>query len=177
MTRISLAYWALESRKLDDGHKFGTDAATEFAEEKDAGSEGAARLILAELWLSGENKHDALTELEKAQKLAESANDSRLKLRAKVTLAKIDAESGKADAAIGALQSAEKEARKSGDVSLELEVRVALGQAQMKAGKLAQGKATLASAGQEAKLKGFGLLARNAGAASEIVAGKNTDSR
>ena len=97
MTQISLAYWALESRKLDDGRKFATDAATEFAQEKDAGSEGAARLILAELWLSGENKHDALIELEKAQKLAESANDSGLKLRAKVTQAKIDGESGKAE--------------------------------------------------------------------------------
>ena len=54
---------------------------------------------------------------------------------------------------------------------------VILGQAQMKAGKLAQGKATLVTAGQEAKLKGLVLLARNAGAAAEIVASKNTDSR
>jgi serine/threonine protein kinase/tetratricopeptide (TPR) repeat protein len=171
-TQASLADWALKSGKMEDGVKVATDAAVEFGQEKDAASEAGVRITLAEIMLAQENQSGATTELEKARRLAESASDPTLKLRVAVLQARIDAQEGKAEQAIAALQSAEKDALKTGDVSLAIETRIALGEAQIRADKVSQGKAALTSAAQEAKSKGFGLLAKNASAAADMIASK-----
>ncbi len=174
LTKLSLAYWALESGKQQDGIRFASDAAVQFAHEKDGESEAAAHVALAELLLGLGEASRSAGELQSAQKLAGSTPDSALNLRIELAQARIDAQSGKADAAVAALKSAELAARKSGDVALGLETRIALGNAQMKAGKTAQAATTLSSAAQEANAKGFTLLAKKATSAQAVASSKKS---
>ena len=177
LTKLSLAYWALESEKFDQGRNFATEAAAQFKQEKDSDGEASAHLALAEINLADRRGNEAFAELQSAQRMAESSSDPVLRLRVALLRAKNDTQSGKTDSAIMALKAAEKEAVKSGDFSLLLETRIALGSAQWRSGNSALGASTLSSAAQEAKAKGFDQLAKKASAAKEIASSRNSGSR
>ena len=169
-SRVWLAMLALQNGKYADGKKFAEDAAQEFAAEKDAHSEAAARSVLAEILFSSGDADGARTQLANAQKLVAAAGDHSLASTLALVQAKIDVQTGNANAAIVALQALEKDARKTGSLADALEARVALGAAQIKAGRRAEGQKTLASAASEAKAKGLGLLVKKSNDAAKSPA-------
>jgi serine/threonine protein kinase/tetratricopeptide (TPR) repeat protein len=166
-TRVWLAMLARENGKFAEGQKLAEDAAAEFAAEKDAHSEAAARLVLADIFLPSGNADSARAQVVNAQKLTDSAGDRSLASSISLMQAKIDIQTGAAEKAIQGLQALEKDARKSGSLSDALDARVALGEAQLKVGHTAEGRKILASAAQEAKSKGLGLIEKKALAAGK----------
>ncbi len=166
-SRVWLAMLARENGRFAEGQKLAEDAAAEFAAEKDAHSEAAARLVLADIFLLNGNADSARAQIVNAQKLTDSAGDRSLASSISLMQAKIDTHTGGAEKVIPGLQALEKDARKSGSLSDALDARVALGEAQLKAGRTAEGRKTLASAAQEAKSKGLGLIEKKALAASK----------
>jgi serine/threonine protein kinase/tetratricopeptide (TPR) repeat protein len=157
-SRVWLAMLARENGKFAEGQKLAEDAAAEFSAEKDAHSEAAARLVLADILLLGGNADAARTQVANAQKLTDSSGDRTLASSISLTQAKIDIQTGGAEKAIPGLQTLEKEAKKHGSLSDALEARLALGEAQLKSGRTVEGRKTLTTAAQEAKSKGLGLL-------------------
>jgi tetratricopeptide (TPR) repeat protein/TolB-like protein/tRNA A-37 threonylcarbamoyl transferase component Bud32 len=166
-SRIWLASLALANGRFADGGKFAGDAAQEFALEKDARSEIAARTVLADALLASGNIQGAETQVQIARKLAAGASDQSLGWQVDLRQAKIDSTTNGVEAAIQKLKKLEGDARKGGVLSDALDARVALGEAQLRAGHAVEGRKTLASAALEAKSKGLGLIEKKALAASK----------
>jgi eukaryotic-like serine/threonine-protein kinase len=166
-TRISLAQLALEQRKPDAAAKYASDAATEFAIEKDAAGEAESRVTWARALLDSGNVAGAREQSDQATHLAQQSGDRGTKLDAAIAAALVNAKSGKTDAALGALASAQKEAHAGGMIQIEYDARIALGETQLASGRKNEGRATLRQLAQDAKIRGFNLTAQKALAASQ----------
>jgi len=166
-TRIYLAHFALERRKPDDATKYASDAATEFAADKDVGGEAGARVMWAHALLASGNVAAAREQSDKAAQLAQQLGDRETKLDAAIVGALVDARSGKAEAALHALASAQKEAQAGGMIQIEYDAGLALGETQLASGHKNEGRATLRQLAQDAKAHGFKLTAQKSLAASE----------
>jgi eukaryotic-like serine/threonine-protein kinase len=169
-SRKALAWLELQSGNIAEARTLADNAVKEFVAETNATHECSARTVLAEILLAANDTNGARMQLDAARKLAQTAGDRDLNAQVTLVQAKIDVQTGNANAAIVALQALEKDARKTGSLADALEARVALGSAQIKAGRRAEGQKTLASAASEAKAKGLGLLVKKSNDAAKSAA-------
>jgi hypothetical protein len=147
----------------------------EFQVENVPGLEGIAYALLARS-LSEQGKS------EEAQKAARSAisysagsGEPMIRISVAITVARVrnasDPEAAsrkqRAPQVIHDLQALITQAKKSGFLGLEFEARLAEGEVKMDSGQTTTGLAELASLAQQAQTKGFGLIARKAGAAHQ----------
>lgn len=165
-SQVALADLAIEEGHPGDAPAPCRQAIEAFQTEKAADSEILAHTVLAHALLAMEKAQDAQKEIDRAKDLAARSQDFGIRVRIRITAARVRAALGNDAEAERALQAAFAESAKRGFVPLEFESRLALGEIETEAGKTGPGHSHLAALQKEASSRGFSLVASKAAAAS-----------
>lgn len=133
----------------------------------DARGAAGARLGLAELALAEGRVSAAETPAREAAEAFRREGWSENELRARAALARSLAGQGRKDEARREMDAVLTRAARAGVIAVQLEARLAQGEIELRHGDAATGRSRLQELALEARAKGFGLVARQAIAASK----------
>ena len=164
-SQVALAGLAIKERRSAEAQAAARAAAEVFASEKAADKEASARAVLAHALLNESRAGEAQAAVDGATVLAARSQSPHVRLAVGLAVARVRAANGAAVDALTGLEAVLAEAQKLGLVALALEIRLAQGEIELSSGRTAQGRARLTALETDARARGFGLVAREAGAA------------
>jgi tetratricopeptide (TPR) repeat protein len=171
-SRLALAWLSIEEHDPGEAERTALEVGQEFEKLKDIDREAEARTALARSLLAQGRLSEARQAADRAAALSAKSESQPVRLLVAITVARVGAASGGAEAAARALKSLEAaraEASKAGRVGLEFESRLALGEIELLSDRSAAGRRRLEALEMEARARGFGLVARKAAVVSDGV--------
>ena len=164
-SRVALAEIAVDEGRFAEGEGLARPAAEQFAAEKMFDQAAVAYAMLARARLAQGKIAGARQAIDRATTFSGKIGDRFVVLSVAMTAARVRAASGQPTAAVKSLEATAEEATTIGFVELRLRALLALGELEMQLGNSAAGRLRLETIEKEAAARGFGLIARHAGAA------------
>jgi len=171
-SRTSLAELAIEEGHAEDAEALVRQASEMFRKQHNFDDDMWANAVLARALLAQGRGAEAAKEIDAAGAVAAKLQNEEVRLKFGLAAASVRAASGAPTdvaAAARSLEATLAEAAKQGYVPYQYEARLALGELEIKSGHAAAGRARLETLEKEAKARGFGLIGREAGAATRRV--------
>jgi len=167
-SRMELSRLLIEEGRLVDAEQMARQAIEESRAKAGIDVQAEAKDLLAEVLLERAKLTEAQTAAADVAATLATSENSRLKLGASITQARVEAALAKAGAgrrASKTLQAVIAEAVQGGSVDYQLEARLALGQIETRIGNRSVGSRELERLEKDARAKGFILIANKAAAA------------
>ena len=164
-TEIALASLSIEEGRAADAEAVARKCSDQFHREQQTDDELLARVVLIEALLAQGTQANAQKEMEGVQSLASKSENSLFRLRFALASARVALMSDHPKSAQSALDQVVQVAREHGFVGIALDAQLALAQLATRIEPKASAHQKLVIVEKDARAKGFGLIARKAGAA------------
>ena len=164
-TQVALAQVLVEEGHAADAEAALRERKEQFHQEQQADEELAVEVALIRALLAQGKQSDAKAELEPAQPLANKSQNFLARLQLSLASARIVLASDHPESSRPQLEQVLKDASGRRFVGMEMEARLALAELEKKSGHHATAQTQLTSLEKAANAKGYGLIARKAGAA------------